>query len=57
MQENNIEKLYENYSELRNLEYYLYAAANKFDDRFLVANNKEILNNIKLLTEYFKKLS
>ena len=29
---------------------------NKFDDKFLIANNSEILNNIKLLTGYFKKL-
>ncbi len=29
---------------------------NKFDDKFLIANNSEILNNIKLLTGYFKNL-
>ncbi len=30
--------------------------ANKFNDKFLIANNKEILNNIQLLTKYFKNL-
>ena len=29
---------------------------NKFDDKFLIANNSEILYNIKLLTGYFKNL-
>ena len=37
--------------------FYKTDTANKFDDRFLIENNKEILDNIKLLTEYFKKLS
>ena len=37
--------------------FYKTDTANKFNDNFLIANNKEILNNVKLLTEYFKKLS
>jgi hypothetical protein len=36
--------------------FYKTDAADKFDDKFLIANNQEILNNIKLLTEYFKNI-
>lgn len=37
--------------------FYKTDAANKFDDKFLIANNQEILNNVKIMAEYFKSVS
>ncbi len=44
------------YIDLDDSIFYKTAAADKFDDKFLIANNQEILNNIKIMTEYFKNL-